>query len=84
MDISEILGRVGDEAGVYSFGGKADTLPATPGLEVKYLGTTSFSLSQAQARMLVANYQKTGNIVGNSTTHGCQLEPDALAIKNPA
>ncbi|ETK82033.1 hypothetical protein L915_12516 [Phytophthora nicotianae] len=35
MKINKILGRVGDESGVYSFEGQADTLPLIPGLEMK-------------------------------------------------
>lgn len=55
MNISKLLGRVGEQAGEYSFGGQADTLPAVSGLVMKGVGNRAQGQIVVEKSLLVQN-----------------------------
>ncbi|KAL4177232.1 hypothetical protein KRP22_002166 [Phytophthora ramorum] len=87
--ISEVLARADNNAGEYSFGGLADTLPAVPGLEVRDVGPISVPLCPEQADKLIAKCDKSpfgrklDTLMDENVRKSWQLAPDQVDIKNP-
>ncbi|KAK1932467.1 hypothetical protein P3T76_012051 [Phytophthora citrophthora] len=88
VKISEILASV--DAGEYTFGGCAETLPALPGLYVDGIGLISLPLTQDQATDLIAKCQKSpfghnmDTKMDESVRKSWQLSPDQVQMKNPS
>ncbi|CAI5701919.1 unnamed protein product [Peronospora effusa] len=57
--ISKLVGLADENAGEYSFGGQADTLPVDPGLFVDSLRTISLPLVEEQVKKLIAKCEKS-------------------------
>ncbi|OWZ15289.1 hypothetical protein PHMEG_00011107 [Phytophthora megakarya] len=87
--ISNLLARADDNAGEYSFGGPADTLPSVPGLFVTGLGDISVPLCTEQAEKLVAKCEKSpfgrklDTMMDENIRKSWQLAPDQVEIRNP-
>ncbi|KAG1689839.1 hypothetical protein DVH05_001873 [Phytophthora capsici] len=86
--ISEILAAA--DAGEYTFGGCADTLPALPGLYIDGVGLVSPPLTQEQATVVIAKCQKSpfghnmDTKMDESVRKSWQLSPDQVQMKNPS
>ncbi|ETI35837.1 hypothetical protein F443_17902 [Phytophthora nicotianae P1569] len=87
--ISQLLARADENAGEYSFGGQADTLPAVPGLFVREVGDISVPLCAEQAEKLIAQCDKSpfgrklDTMMDETVRKSWQLAPDQVEIKNP-
>ncbi|UIZ21715.1 hypothetical protein KXD40_000244 [Peronospora effusa] len=90
VKISKLVGLADDNAGEYSFGGQADTLPVDPGLFVDSLGTISLPLVEEQVKKLIAKCEKSPyghnmeTKIDESVRKSWQLQPDQVEIKNPS
>ncbi|RMX62504.1 hypothetical protein DD238_007732 [Peronospora effusa] len=88
--ISKLVGLADENAGEYSFGGQADTLPVDPGLFVDSLRTISLPLVEKQVKKLIAKCEKSPyghNMeikIDESVRKSWQLQPDQVEIKNPS
>ncbi|EGZ07409.1 hypothetical protein PHYSODRAFT_340506 [Phytophthora sojae] len=88
-NISEILASADEYAGEYSFGGRADALPAAPGLLVEGVGAISLPLVEAQAQKLISICEKSpfghnmDTKLDESVRKSWQLAPDQVEITNP-
>ncbi|KAG1689818.1 hypothetical protein DVH05_001851 [Phytophthora capsici] len=88
VKISEILAAA--DAGEYTFGGCADTLPALPGLYIDGVGLVSLPLTQEQATAVIAKCQKSpfghnmDTKMDESVRKSWQLSPDQVQMKNPS
>jgi hypothetical protein len=89
VQISKILARTDGHAGEYSFGGEAETLPATPGLYVDEVGPVPVPLTSELAEKLIARAEKSpfdhnfDTKLDESVRKSWQLEPDKVELKNP-
>ncbi|EGZ25972.1 hypothetical protein PHYSODRAFT_326921 [Phytophthora sojae] len=88
IKISEILAAADENAGEYSFGGRADTLLAAPGLVIKEIGTIGVPLGQEQAEKLIAKCEKSpfghnyNTKMDENVRKSWQLAPDQVEITN--
>ncbi|KAK1932420.1 hypothetical protein P3T76_012004 [Phytophthora citrophthora] len=88
VKINEILGMADTEAGEYSFGGIAKTLPFAPGLVVDGVGRISFPLIPEQAEKLIEKCEKSPfghNLetkMDENVRKSWQLAPDQVEISN--
>ncbi|EGZ25982.1 hypothetical protein PHYSODRAFT_487033, partial [Phytophthora sojae] len=89
QQISEMLARADNNAGEYSFGGQAATLPAVPGLYVDGVGLVPVPLTEEHATKLIATCDKSpfgkrlSTMMDESVRKSWQLAPDQVEIKNP-
>ncbi|ETI35840.1 hypothetical protein F443_17888 [Phytophthora nicotianae P1569] len=87
--ISEVLGRADKQAGEYSFGGKADALPAAPGICIEDVGPISIPLGEHDAVKLIAKCKKSPfghnfeTKMDDNVRKSWQLEPSQVEFKNP-
>ncbi|EGZ25988.1 hypothetical protein PHYSODRAFT_253571 [Phytophthora sojae] len=87
--ISEMLARADDNAGEYSFGGQASTLPVAPGLHGDGVGLIPVPLTEEHATKLIAKCDKSPfgrkleTMMDESVRKSWQLSPDQVDIKNP-
>ncbi|KAL4161629.1 hypothetical protein PRNP1_002181 [Phytophthora ramorum] len=87
--LSSVLARAEDQAGEFSFGGQAETLPAVPGLFVRGVGTIALPLCKAQAEELITKCkkspfgQKLSTKMDEKVRKSWELAPDQVQIKNP-
>ncbi|EGZ25816.1 hypothetical protein PHYSODRAFT_487048 [Phytophthora sojae] len=87
--ISKLLPRADRQAGEYSFGGRADTLPIVPGLVVKDVGPVSVPLTEEEATNLIGKSKKSPfghkfeTKLDENVRNSWQLEPDQVEINNP-
>ncbi|EGZ25951.1 hypothetical protein PHYSODRAFT_326906 [Phytophthora sojae] len=87
--MSETLAIADENAGEYSFGGRAETLPPAPGILVNEIGNTPLPLDEPQAQKLIAKCKKSPFGHGMDTKmdenirKSWQLAPDQVEIKNP-
>ncbi|KAL3667357.1 hypothetical protein V7S43_007583 [Phytophthora oleae] len=88
MKISEIIASA--DAGEYTFGGCAETLPALPGLYIDGVGLISLPLIQEQATVLIGKCEKSpfghnmDTKMDESVRKSRQLSPDQVQIKHPS
>ncbi|CAH0488791.1 unnamed protein product [Peronospora farinosa] len=88
VKISELVGLADENAGEYSFGGQADTLPVDPGLFVDSLGMISFPLVEEEAKKLIAKCEKSPyghnmeTRINEYVRKSWQLQPDQVETKN--
>ncbi|KAF1781385.1 hypothetical protein GQ600_9592 [Phytophthora cactorum] len=81
--ISEILGSADKLAGEYSFGGRADTLPPTPGLFVNGVGMILLPLVSEHAKKLIAKCRQSRDRP-NMDMGKSWLQSDQVEMKNPS
>ncbi|EEY53490.1 uncharacterized protein PITG_07148 [Phytophthora infestans T30-4] len=87
--ISEVLGRADKEVGEYSFGGKADSLPAVPGICINDVGTISVPFQEHDATKLIEKCEKSpfghnfDTKMDDNVRKSWQLEPSQVEFKNP-
>ncbi|ETL82615.1 hypothetical protein L917_17253 [Phytophthora nicotianae] len=88
-EVSKLLARADGEAGEFSFGGVADTLPVAPGLFVDGLGAISTPLYAEQAEKLIALCEKSpfghnmDTKLDDNVRKSWQLQPNLIEFKNP-
>ncbi|KAE9272669.1 hypothetical protein PF008_g30045, partial [Phytophthora fragariae] len=88
IKINELLASADENAGEYSFGGRADTLPVAPGLVVDGVGSISLPLGQEQAEKLIAKCEKSpfghnyDTKMDENIRKSWQLAPDQVEITN--
>ncbi|OWZ02866.1 hypothetical protein PHMEG_00025503 [Phytophthora megakarya] len=89
QQISEMLSRADNNAGEYSFGGQANTLPAIPGLYVDGVGLIPVPLTEEHATKLMAKCDKSpfgrklDTMMDENVRKSWQLAPDQVELKNP-
>ncbi|KAE8895242.1 hypothetical protein PF005_g24624 [Phytophthora fragariae] len=89
QQINEMLARADNNAGEYSFGGQATTLPAFPGLHVDGLGLIPVPLTEEHATKLIAKCDKSpfgkklDTMMDENVRKSWQMGPDQVEIKNP-
>ncbi|RLN95234.1 hypothetical protein BBJ28_00021301 [Nothophytophthora sp. Chile5] len=87
--INNIMGGTVGDAGEYSFGGQADTLPVLPGLFVDGVGSVPLPLSKEHAEILVARCEKSpfgrklDTMMDENVRKSWQLRPEDVELKNP-
>ncbi|KAG6964324.1 hypothetical protein JG687_00006036 [Phytophthora cactorum] len=87
--VSEVLGRADKQAGEYSFGGKADTLPAIPGIYINDVGPISIPLRKHDTAKLIEKCEKSpfghnfDTKMDDNVRKSWQLEPSQVEFKNP-
>ncbi|KAG3088631.1 hypothetical protein PI125_g18288 [Phytophthora idaei] len=59
LQIDKVLARADEDAGEFTFGGPASTLPSTPGMFVNGVGHVSAPVCQDQAEKLIARCEKS-------------------------
>ncbi|OWZ11700.1 hypothetical protein PHMEG_00015245 [Phytophthora megakarya] len=85
--INDILSSA--DAGEYSIGGLAKTLPCTPGIFVKDVGIVSFPLVPHQAETLIEYCENSpfghnpDTTMDESVRKSWQLHPDQLEVQHP-
>ncbi|KAI9998878.1 hypothetical protein PInf_003538 [Phytophthora infestans] len=88
-EVSKLLARADADAGEFSFGGIADTLPVAPGLFVDGLGAISTPLFAEQAENLIALCEKSpfghnmDTKMDDNVRKSWQLQPNLVKFKNP-
>eukprot|EP00644_Phytophthora_capsici_P003705 jgi/Phyca11/129198/e_gw1.82.21.1 len=88
VKISEILGMADNNAGEYSFGGVASSLPFAPGLVIDGVGDISFPLVPEQAEKLIEKCEKSPfghNLetkMDENVRKSWQVAPDQVKISN--
>ncbi|KAG2831177.1 hypothetical protein PC118_g2617 [Phytophthora cactorum] len=89
LRVSEVLGRADKQAGEYSFGGKADTLPAIPGIYINDVGPISIPLRKHDTAKLIEKCEKSpfghnfDTKMDDNVRKSWQLEPSQVEFKNP-
>ncbi|KAG7385221.1 hypothetical protein PHYBOEH_009113 [Phytophthora boehmeriae] len=89
VQISNALSRAEGNAGEYSFGGLADTLPVVPGLFVDGVGPISVPLCEEQAEKLITRCDKSpfgrkmDTLMDENVRKSWQLHPGHVQLKNP-
>ncbi|KAE9310953.1 hypothetical protein PF008_g20324 [Phytophthora fragariae] len=89
VELSDVLSRADDQAGEFSFGGQADTLPADPQLVVEEVGAVTLPLVNKRADVLIAQCKKSpfgkklDTFMDEKFRKSWQLAPDQVTFKNP-
>ncbi|KAE9267292.1 hypothetical protein PF008_g31390 [Phytophthora fragariae] len=88
--ISDVLARADEQAGEYSFGGQADSLPAAPGLVVDEVGSIPVPITAEQAEKLIEQCKKSPfghnfeTKMDETVRQSWQLEPTQVRFENMA
>lgn len=89
LQINTILARADDNAGEFSFGGLAESMPAVPGLVVPGVGSIPVPLTENTAKTLIDVCVKSPfgrkfeTLIDESVRKSWQLEANQVKIESP-